>query len=64
MDVRFVTTLRDLIDTVPIADGQVVVSKDHTDMFYDMDQQRHRVGAPIWNGIGKPDFFINESCWR
>lgn len=48
MDVKFVTTLRSLVDTVPITDGQVVVCKDSDDMFYDMGQNRRRVGPCLW----------------
>lgn len=64
MDVKFVTTLRSLVDTVPITDGQVVVCKDHNDMFYDMGQKRHRVGNSMWepaeDDLVTPGFTMND----
>ena len=51
MDVKFITTIRNLVDTVPIVDGQVVVCKDHDDLFYDMGQFRHRVGRCMWEPV-------------
>ena len=51
MDVKFVTTTRTLVDTVPITDGQVVACKDHDDLFYDMNQTRYRVGPSVWEPV-------------
>ena len=51
MDVKFITTTRTLVDTVPIADGQVVACKDHSDLFYDMNQTRYRVGSCMWEPV-------------
>lgn len=51
MDVKFVTTLKRLVDTVPINDGQIVVTKNASDMFYDMGSGRHRVGPDMWYPI-------------
>lgn len=48
MDVKFVVVERELVDTVPIVDGQLIVCKSTNDMFYDMCQSRYRVGTPIW----------------
>lgn len=51
MDVKFISTQRTLVDTVPIVDGQVIASKDSNDLFYDMKQSRKRVGASMWKPI-------------
>lgn len=51
MDVKFVAVERNLVDTVPIVDGQLVACKDSTDLFYDMGQTRKRVGAPMWQDL-------------
>lgn len=65
MDVKFVTTTRHLVDTVPITDGQIVSCKDHNDMFYDMNQTRYRVGKGMWNPIVDdmitPGFTMNDA---
>lgn len=51
MEVKFVTVERSLVDTVPIADGQVVVCRDSSDMYYDMGQTRRRVGPAYWQPV-------------
>lgn len=51
MDVKFVIANRDLVDTVPIADGQVIASKDNSDLFYDSNSMRRRVGPCRWEPI-------------
>ena len=51
MDVKFVTTLKRLVDTVPINDGQVISTKDGSDLFYDMGNKRHRIGPELWHPI-------------
>lgn len=53
MDVKFVTTTRELVDTVPVVDGQVVTSKDNSDFFYDAGSERRRVGPCIWEPISE-----------
>lgn len=55
MDVKFVIANRDLIDTVPIADGQVVASKDNSDLFYDSNSVRRRVGPCRWEPIASDE---------
>lgn len=63
MDVKFITTTRELIDTVPITDGQVIACKDANDWFYDNYQTRYRVGAPIWEGMKESEIdglFISD----
>lgn len=63
MDVKFITTTRELIDTVPITDGQVIAIKDANDLFYDMYQTRYRVGAPIWEPVQESEtdgLFISD----
>lgn len=55
MDVKFVIANRDLIDTVPIADGQVVASKDNSDLFYDSNSVRRRVGPCRWEPIANDE---------
>lgn len=56
MDVKFITVNRSLVDTVPIADGQVIVTKDSADMFYDMHQSRKRIGPPMWKKATDEDY--------
>ena len=55
MDVKFITTLRELVDTVPIVDGQVLITKDYNNLFYDMHQTRYRVGSPMWLNLEDDD---------
>ena len=65
MDVKFVTTTRELVDTVPISDGQVIACKDHDDFFYDMSQIRHRVGRTMWEPVDDdnltPGFMMKDA---
>lgn len=65
MDVKFVSVLRDMVDTVPITDGQLVVCKDNDDLYYDMHETRYRVGAPMWLGLEDdfitPGFTMNDA---
>lgn len=65
MDVKFITTVRNLVDTVPITDGQVIACKDHDDMFYDMDMTRYRIGAQMWEPAETdtvtPGFTMNDA---
>lgn len=54
MDVKFIAALKENIDETPIVDGQIIVSKDTDDMFYDMYGDRHHVsgsGDVVWKGI-------------
>lgn len=48
MDVKFIATDKNLIDTVPIVDGQILTTSGGSAMFYDMDETRRRVGPCMW----------------
>lgn len=43
MDVKFTYTLSEYLDQLPIVNGQLIVLKDRDEMYYDIDDQRHRV---------------------
>lgn len=43
MDVRFITTTLDKLDTVPIVDGQVIALSDIPAYYYDMGGERKPV---------------------
>ena len=64
MDVKFITTERQNVDTVPITDGQVITCKDYSDLFYDMRQTRYHVGDNMWKPIVEdkltPGFLIDD----
>lgn len=54
MDVKFVTSDKNLIDTVPIVDGQILTASDSSAMFYDMNETRRRVGPCMWLPMQDP----------
>jgi len=41
MEVKFIHTNQDNLNSVPIVDGQIIVLKDASGVYYDMDSTRH-----------------------